>query len=171
MVVEWVLAVATVVLAAATTALVYATLNLVRATRSMDRRAALKERHALLLRKIELAARVVAVTHDEFRDRLKGGSVPGAFLDILELAGILEYPKDTVVDEHAMRRLVGVLREANRGVVYQELGAEEEWANLHHLQEQVNGNLSAWYDELGMIAAQLAVSLQSLTMWGRRPLS
>jgi len=144
-------------------ALVSATWNLFRATRAADRRAALEERRKLLLRKIELSTRAAGVTHDEYRDRLKGGSVPGAYLDILELAGILEYRKDTAVDEQAVRRVVLVLREANRGVAYPRF--EEEWEVLHRVQEQLAGSLFSWYDELGTIAAQLSQSLDRL----RRP--
>ncbi len=156
----WVLGIATI---AAAVALAYATFNLYRATRSMDRRAALEERRKLLLRKIDLAAKVSAVTRGEFVDRIKGGGVPVAFRDILELAGNLEYAKDTVVDEQALKRVVLTLREANRGVVYPK--AEEEWDVLHRVQEQLAGNLDRWYDELGTIAAQLSQSFDRL----RRP--
>lgn len=154
-----VISIATIMIAGA---LVYATWNLYRATRSMDRRTAFEERRKLLLQKIELAMRVAAVTHDEFRDRLKGGSVPVAFLDILALAGILEYPKDTAMDQAAVRRVVLTLREANRGGVYQEAAAGEEWAVLQRVQGQLAGSLFGWYDELGTIQAQLSRSLDRL---------
>ncbi len=164
-----VLAFATVGLVVATIALVYATWNLYSATRSMDRREALEERRALLLRKIDLAMRVAAVTHGEFHDRLRGGSVPVSFLDILALAGILEYQKDTAVSEMDMRRVVMVLREANRGTLYREGQAEEEWVVLHRVQEQLAGSLFGWYDDLGRIAAQLSSSLDSQMRRERPP--
>ena len=160
---EWALVITTIGLVLATGVLVYATWNLFLATRSMDRRASLRERHTLILRKIELSRIVSAVTHGEFIDRLKGGSVPGAYSDILELAGILEYAKDSVVIEPDVRRIVGVLTQANIGATYAERNAEEEWAVLRRVQEQLNGSLSGWYDELGRIAFALGRALETLT--------
>jgi hypothetical protein len=68
----------------------------------------MEDRRKLLSQKMELAMRVTPVKHAEFRDRLRGRECLARSWASSSWPGILEHPKDPVLDESAMRNVVMV---------------------------------------------------------------